>query len=497
MIMGVDIGTTSTKALVFDLKGNIISESKAGYPTMRPHPSYSEQDIDVIFQAVLDCIKTVNLQGRSKKHSLVGISFSCAMHSVMAVDKYCNPLTNSIIWSDNRSADIANSIKTSKNGPRIYKRTGTPIHPMSPLAKIAWIKANQPEVFAKTHKFISIKEYIFFKLFGEYLIDYSIASATGLFDSSTLDWLPEALSAAGISSAHLSTPVATSHVLKTLKPTYATYLELPTDLPFIIGASDGCVANLGANAIAPGEMAMTLGTSGAVRVTTEQPMPDVEQRLFSYILDIDTFVVGGPVNSGAIVFEWFMEQFGASPDDRKALTEDYDYDYFNALAQVIPAGSDGLIFLPYLMGERAPHWQAEARGVFFNIDIQHSKGHFARAVIEGIIFNLYSVGLALEETTGPVKIIYANGGAAQSPFWLQLISDVFNKPVVVQDNVESTALGTAFLGMKALGFATTLAQVSDWVTFGKRYEPRAKEHQIYQNNFAIFKRIYLKLKDEF
>lgn len=494
-IIGVDIGTTSTKSIAFDLKGKVISKKSIEYPILNPRPSYSEQDPEEIFTAVLNSVKSIT--GENVNNELLGVSFSSAMHSVITVDSTGHPLTNCIIWADTRSNEYAQKIKNSEIGHNIYMKTGTPIHPMSPLCKLAWMKDNMKDIMDKAHKFISIKEYIFFKLFGKYIIDYSIASATGLFDIHELKWNEEALKLAGITEEKLSEPVVPAYIIRGIIDGYDNFMGIDKDVPFVVGGSDGCLANLGTNAIKPGDAAVTIGTSGAIRVIANKPKNDEKERIFSYILTEDHFVLGGPVNNGGVIFRWFRDNF--SPLEIQAAKEmGIDpYILLTEKALGVPAGSEGLIFLPYLLGERAPHWDANSRGVYFGINIKHTRDHFIRALLEGIIFGVYSVGKALEETTGEINTIYATGGFARSKVWVQILADVFNKKVCVAESYESSCLGAAVIGMKALGAIEDIEEVRELVPISREFYPDAKNHEVYMKTFEIYSRLYDKLKDEF
>ncbi len=233
-MIGVDIGTTSTKAVGFNLQGHVLAEKAVEYPLLTPQPSFSEQNPDEVLQAVLDSIKAVTAAMRITGFTvagLAGISFSSAMHSLIAMDAEGNLLTNSITWADTRSKEYAAQIKNSAVGHNIYRRTGTPIHPMSPLCKLVWLQAEQPELVRQTFKFISIKEYIFYRFFGQYVIDYSLASATGLFDIFALNWYAPALELAGISANALSQPMPGTHIVKGLSRNEANYLGVDMRVP--------------------------------------------------------------------------------------------------------------------------------------------------------------------------------------------------------------------------------------------------------------------------
>ena len=311
-IIGIDIGTTHVKAVVATTTGHVVYEIKEDYPTSNPFPGHQEQNADDIFQAVMKVLKQA-VDAIADRESISCISFSAAMHSLMAVNKDGLPLTQLIIWADTRSNKYAQEIRNTRQGEIIYRHTGTPIHPMSPLCKIAWIRNEMPAVFDATHKFISAKEYIFHQLFNEFVIDHSIASATGLFDIHQLLWCEESLKFAGISTGQLSTPVSSTKTFTKLKEEYQLQLGLPNNVPFLIGAGDGCLANIGAGAVLPGELALTIGTSGAVRKIGDHPVEDQKQRLFNYRLDEKTYLSGGAINNGGIILKWLMDVFMIPP----------------------------------------------------------------------------------------------------------------------------------------------------------------------------------------
>lgn len=496
-IIGVDIGTTSTKSIAFDLSGNVITKRNVPYPIYNPQPSWSEQSPTEMLDAVVESIKFVVDENNANGNQLLGVSFSSAMHSIIAVDKEGKPLTDCIIWADTRSKDYADKIKSSKEGHEIYMKTGTPIHPMSPLCKLCWLRDNMPDIFNSSYKFISIKEYIFFKLFGQYLIDYSIASATGLFDIYELSWNKTALTLVGIDEDKLSVPVSTTYSVTGINKEYGTYMNISSDIPFILGASDGCLANLGANAIKKGDAAVTIGTSGAIRIISDTAKNDEKERIFSYILTEDHYVLGGPVNNGGIIFRWFRDNFSPLELEAARKLNIDPYELMTDEAAKVSPGCDGLIFLPYLLGERAPHWDAYSKGVYFGINITHKREHFLRALLEGVIYGIFNVGKALQETTGEIDTIYATGGFVRSQLWVQMLADVFNKKVVISESYESSCLGAAVLAMKALGIINNIEEVRNLVPISKVFEPDENNHKTYMKNFQIYERLYSKLKDEF
>ncbi len=475
--IGIDIGTTSTKAVLFDESGRVIVHHSIGYEMLHPEPEFSEQNPDEIFQAVCDCLNTTKSHSESK--NLV-ISFSSAMHSLMAVDEAGKPLTNLIIWADNRAKKISNELKTSELGKEIYHRTGIPIHPYSVFTKLLWFKKHLPEIFNHAHKFIGIKEYVWFKLFGEYKMDISLASGTGMMNIRTMDWDAIALKTIEIKVNQLPKIVETTYSIKN------EGYQLPTisiaAANWTIGGGDGPLANLGTGAMRAGTMAFTMGTSGAVRICSETSYTDLEMRTFNFVLSKNEHIIGGATNNGAVVMQWLKEQI---------LKTDESTDKLLKSAENIPAGADGLQFLPYILGERAPVWNADARGIFFGMGINHNQTHLVRAVMEGIVLNLYVVGKALMEKQN-IHQISASGGFAKSDLWLQMVADIFQKPVFISETIEGSAWGAVLIAKRALN-----EQIEQNDNISKIYQPNAANKAIYEKKFEQFVRLYDKLKDEF
>jgi gluconokinase len=483
-ILGIDIGTGSTKAVAIDMAGKSVGSSQHYYPAHSPQPGYSEQDPEIIFKAFVNCITDVV---KATGSSPMAISLSSAMHSVIPVNKNGDALAPMITWADSRSEDIAERIKNSEKGADIYKTSGTPIHAMTPLYKIIWIKENQPELFASTFKFISIKEYIWYRLFNVFEVDYAIASATGLFDIIKLCWNAVACDLAEITKDQLSTPVNTTYKRGDLNTSIAGMLIIDASTPFVIGASDGCCANLGSYVREPGVASLTIGTSGAVRITSKKPVYNYQSMIFNYLLNENTFVCGGAINNGGIVLDWLLKTFLG-----KDSLSQVDYELlFNDVAN-IPAGSEGLIFLPYLYGERAPIWDTKSCGVFFNIKPQHTQAHFLRAGLEGICFTLNNVIESLEQSSSAIERIHISGGFISSPVWVQILADITQKQLIVIQQEDASALGAIFLADDALGLNKLGNQPT--VTNEVTIRPNKSNKQVYMNRFSVFKKLYQDLK---
>ena len=493
-IVTIEMGTNAVRIFAFNLTGEVIGETKGTYPTFHPQPDYSEQDPEQVFITMLYVLKNfLSERIHAEKYTVLMICFSAAMHSVLPIDKNGVPLGNAIIWSDNRGKNEASELKKTLFGKKIYQATGTPIHPMSPLIKITWIKNQDKALFKKTYKFLSIKSYIIQQLTGEYLIDFSLASATGLFNNRHLTWDADALDFAGINAARLPELVPVFYSPKKLKKEFQQSLGLPAGIRLIAGSSDGCCATLGAGVWSEGKATITVEDSGAMRVVGKKIIQDEKQRFFNYVLTEKYYVSGGPTNNGAVVFEWFAKQFG---------TFKQAYDLENCMAELIndaskvPAGSDGLLFLPYLLGERAPIWNANARGVYFGLNINHEQRHFTRATIEGILFEIFSIGRTLEEHRN-IDSISVNGSFATIPLCSQIISDMFNKPVSICKNLNSVSLGSFLLSATELGLYKNLEDAAKSVVLSATFKPGVQNNNTYKKHFEIFEKLSTKLFDEF
>ncbi len=488
-ILGIDIGTTSTKAVLFSVEGTLIGQHSVGYPLLSPHPEVQEQNPEEIYRAVIQSVRSAVNRYPEQIKSLVGLSFSSAMHSLIAVDAEGKSLTHSITWADRRSADWANKIRQQCSGHDLYVRTGMPIHPMSPLVKLMWLRHEHSDLFKKAAKFISIKEFVLYRWFQQYVVDYSIANATGLFNMEKLNWDVEAIALPGITPDHLPNIVPTTHVLRGIDPAAASAMGLPTNIPVVVGSSDGVLANLGVGAIAADTLAITVGTSGAVRAMLNQPQIDQKERLFCYALSKKRWVVGGAVNNGGIILRWVRDNLADTEvATAKRLNTDV-YDLLTETAATVPAGSEGLIFHPFLAGERAPLWDANARGSFFGLGLNHTRPHLIRAVLEGIVYNLHSVAAAVQSAVGPAKTIRATGGFARSPFLRQMLADVFNKTVFFPENYQGSSFGAAVLGLYALGYISSLDDVPEMVGPCYSHQPITENVEQYQRALLIYDKL--------
>ncbi|WP_426484711.1 gluconokinase [Flavobacterium sp. 2] len=468
LYIGIDIGTTATKAVCFDKQGNVLRQIAKSYEMYHPKPEWSIQKPHEILLTVKECINEIT-NGIQPQF----ISFSSAMQSVIAIDENGKPLTDAILWADNRATGIAEKLKNSDQGKHFYQKTGIPIHPFSPLTKIAWFKEFDSELFSKTYKFISIKEYVWHYFTNEYYTDTSMASGTGLLNIHTLDWDEEVLDFLNIKPHQLSKVCEVTHQCK----------GISDDFLYIIGGGDGALANLGTGAMNKNCIALTIGTSGAVRMPIDKPYLDDQMRTQCYHLMDNQYLTLGAVNNGAIILQWLKETLLRTEKSLEVLVEE---------AAKIPAGSDGLLFVPYLLGERAPIWDASAQGSLLGMQITHTQAHLVRATLEGILFGLFQITEILIPDPDHRKEtkVMASGGFGKSELWLQMVADIFQMQVETSQTIEGSSWGAVLIGLKSLGEEITIDNKT-----GQIYFPNTEHKSVYEAAFNKFKKVYPLLKD--
>lgn len=486
LVMGLDIGTTSVKACIFDLEGHLVAEAEEIIVSDYPQMGWVEQDPAAIERSAVRMIKQAGHRADVQPGELITLGFSAAMHSLVVLDDQVRPLSPALIWADGRSAGQAEGLSKSLRSS-IYARTGTPIHPMTPLMKLLWMKETNYEPYRKASYFMSIKEYLIYCWFGKRVIDYSMASATGMFNPAELAWEQDLLEMSGVSEHQLSAVVPPTTILSGLDPAIAKEMAISADVPFVIGAADGQLSNLGIGAISPGEVAVSVGTSGAIRQFTRHIKASENEETFCYSFTEDTAIIGGPTNNGGIVVQWIKDLLG----------DEEDFGQFLKAANEVEPGAEGLIFLPYINGERAPIWNSRARGNFFGISITHTKAHFIRAVLEGVTFNLYQIGKALEDIAGDPKQIYVNGGLSRSDCWLQMMADVFGTKVCVSENHHSAAWGAAWTALVAVGKVDSFEDIKRHIPWGEAVVPDPENSRRYKEIYEKYKVIASTVKNLF
>ena len=477
-VVGLDLGTTNVKALLFTTTGNVVFEKEEEITTRYPEPGGAEQNPLEIEAAAIRCLRSIIYESKKWGGEILAVGFSCAMHSLLFVNENLEPLSNMLIWSDGRSQKNAEEL-LKNNGKDIYRRTGTPIHPMNPLVKLCWLQEREFFPLKEAAYIMTMKDFLIARWFGVRMIDYAMASSTGLFNIHTYDWDEKALAVAGIRNQQLSTPVSPDFVLPKMKADIATAIGVEREIPFVIGAADGQLANLGSGAIDEEELAITVGTSGAIRQFIPGVAIDEEMRTFCYAFTRTTAIVGGPTNNGGIVLQWLKEILGIEED----------FSQFLQLAEHAPAGSEGVLFLPYINGERAPLWKQDAKGTFFGLSITHRKEHLIRAALEGISFNLYQIAQSLTAPRSGRMPLYVSGGLARSRVWLQILADIFGRRIVLPTTPQSSAWGASWCALVGIGQASDFRAIKEHVGIRDVIEPDSARHEIYLERYALFEKL--------
>lgn len=484
--IGVDIGTTSTKAVLYDQNANVINKFQQGYRLYRNQDGMAEQDPEEIVQAVLQMIHDAAGLTHEDGNQLTSVSFSCANQSLILLDQDHQPISRVMTWADTRARRQAEALKQSSKTKIIYEKTGTPIHPMSPLIKLMWLQETKPDLIKQAAFYADIKSYLFWRLFGQFRIDISIASCTGLMNLTTQNWDSDILEMLEVSVDQLPEIVDSIDQAVGLSPAMADLMGVDAEVPFVYGAFDGALSNLGVGAIQQDTVAITIGTSAAVRVICDHPVIDPHQRLFCYSVNRHLWVIGGPINNGGDVFQWAVEELVEDQIQAK-------YDVANQLIDQGPAGAHGLLFHPFLGGERAPIWEANARGSFVGLNPLHTRADMLRAVMEGICFNIATVFDAVQAMVGKPKRITATGGFANSKVWRQMLADVLDCPVNVPKSFESGCLGAVVMAMQSLGELSNLADVTSMVGEVEAYLPDEAVADLYQRYLLVFKQVEKRL----
>ena len=446
VLIGLDVGTTAVKVAALSTSGRgQVAAAQREYPLTQPRPGWQVQDPATVLAAVdgalRDCLEAL---GPARP---VGLSVSSAQHGLLGLDDRYEPVTPLVTWADSRASAEAHGLREAGRAPELLRRTGTPVHPMSPLVKLRWFARHEPEVARSARWWVGLKDLVLLHLTGSLVTELSSASATGLLDLRARAWDAEALALASVTADQLPPVLPTTTVLALAGPVAAA-TGLPAGLPVVVGAADGPLGNLGTGAIEVGVAGLSLGTSGAVRMAVDGPRADPAGSLFCYALTDELWVVGGAVSNGGIVLRWAGATFAAE------LAGHADSELL-ALAAQAPAGSDGLVMVPYLLSERAPLWDPELAGAYVGIRHRHTRQHFLRAALEGVCLQVSSIAEALE-SVAPVREIRATGGPFRSPLWRTVMAAVLARPLVVEAGAGGTALGAAALGWYALGGAPDL-----------------------------------------
>jgi gluconokinase len=457
VVVGLDVGTSGVKAVAFGLESSWQRTSVSEYALLEPQPGRHVQDPAAIVGAAGAALKQCVSEVAGAE--IIGISVTAGMHGLLALDSDLRPLTALITWADGRAREEARSLHTSGTAAELHATTGVPVHPMSPLTKLMWFARHEPATWAAARWWVGLKDYVLLWLTGALVTELSSASGTGLLDMSARTWSGRALDVCGVDAGRLPEILPTTATLR-LSAGTADAVGLPAGTPVVTGPADGPAANLGTGAITPGVAGLSLGTSGAVRMAVPHPRVDARGTLFCYALTDDQWFVGGSISNGARVLRWVAASL--LPDMAANGVAGLD-DAVLELAATAPAGSDGLVMLPYLLPERAPLWDPDLPGAYIGLRSRHTRAHFVRAAVEGVCLQMRLILDALDELEA-VSSVRGTGGAFGSPLWCEVMASTLGRPLAVVEGTEGTARGAAALGLVGLGYEKTLAGALDMLS---------------------------------
>jgi gluconokinase len=480
-LIGVDLGTTAVKVVANSVvDGRELADATERYALSIPQAGHVEQDAGEIYRAAMHALRTVVDEIKLHGEQPLAIGFSSAMHGILAVDERGEPLSSLINWMDRRSVSIADRWRDDGTAASLYARTGAPMHPMLPLCKLRWLAENDGALFRRAQRFVGMKELLIHRWTGEWLVDHGIGTATGMLDTRTRVWDPQALEAAGVTPERLSLPVPCSTSRTIQSPQVAAALGVDSRTSIVLASSDGALANLGTGAFSKDLAALTLGTSGAVRIVNDVPSLDAQGRTFCYAFDDSRWIVGGPTSSAGAVLEWL---FALLLDDVPAQER---FGRAVALAEQVQPGAGGLTFLPFLSGERAPYWRGDLRGGLAGLDLVHDARDILRAAFEGVVFALYSVYRVLRELGVRPSAVALSGGLSHAPLVRRMIADIFEIEAWVPERPEASAFGAAMFAGIATGLLGSLSDVTPLVRYPSKHTPLAANQEAYRAAYQRF-----------
>ena len=382
-------------------------------------------------------------------------------------------------WMDRRSGAIADGWRADGTAAALYRETGAPMHPMLPLAKLRWLAGNDPGLFGRTHRFVGLKELFVFRWTGEWLIDWGLAGATGMFGFASQAWSARALELAGIDASRLSTPAPPS-ARKTLRGAVARELGLDANTAVVLASSDGALANIGTGT-GTGDVAVTLGTSGAVRTLSTEPLLDERARTFCYPAGDETYVIGGPTSSAGASLDWM---FALLLDELPAKER---FARGAQLAAEIAPGANGCTVLPFFAGERAPYWNSDLRGSLHGLDLAHDRRTILRAAFEGVVFGVFAVYDILREWLGDAGRLLLSGGLTKSALVRSMIADTFGVATVQPRQEEASAFGAALIAAQSCGLIADAVSAARGAGYNAPVPPDAAHTPVYREAYARYR----------
>lgn len=497
ILLGIDVGTSGCKILALEESGKILSSAVEEYPLYTPQPGWTEQDPEDWWQGV---VKGIHRVLKEAEGEVVCIGFSGQMHGMVALDENNNVVRKAILWNDQRTQKQCDEITEIAGGvDGLLSYTNNRMLTGFTGGKIIWMKENEPENFAKTKLIINPKDYIRFRLTGKLATDVSDASGFGLFDVKNRAWAFELTDKLGLDRSLFPEVVESTALVGEITAEAAAETGLPAGCAVSAGGGDAVISTTGLGLIGTGRIGITLGTSGVVAMSLPAYMQNPAGSLqVSCNNEPNAWHAMGVTLAAAGSYQWFRNTFGDYEMDQQELTGKNAFYQLDKKASATPAGAGGLVYLPYLTGERAPINDPDATGAFLGINSTLGKGHFARAVMEGVAFSLkqvYDLIISVSGSDTPREEIVLAGGGACSPIWRQIFADIFGLPVkTVFGSAEGGSFGAALVAGVAVGIWKNLAETVSIIKPESETMPNAENAEIYKKQYGKYVRFYDALK---
>lgn len=497
--LGLDIGTSGTKALLVTEEGTVAATDTQEYPLSTPRPLWAEQDPEDWWQAVVMTTRNVLAKAGATGADVAGVGLSGQMHGSVFLDKDNRVLRPALLWCDGRTQAECDWLTERVGRDNLVKYISNPVLTGFTAPKIVWLRNQEPDTYARVAKVLLPKDYIRFRLTGAHATEVSDASGTALFDVAHRRWSREVLDAAEIPYSFMPDCAESVEVTAHVHAEGAALTGLPAGTPVVGGGGDNAAGAVSSGIVAAGDVFSTVGTSGVVFAAADTPATDPQLRIhtFCHAVPGKWHTMGVMLSAGGSL-RWLRDTF-FQPEGVVGRTLGIDpYTLMGQGAETVPPGSEGLIFLPYLSGERTPYPDAEARGVFFGITLRHKRQHFTRAVLEGVAFGLNDTFQIFRELGIPSGTVRAGGGGARSPLWRQIQADITGLPHVTLAADEGPGFGAALLAMVGTGVYPTVEDACRAIVrpvSETRPDPTATAE--YAKYYAIYRALYPALKDQF
>ncbi len=497
-VIGIDVGTTSIKGMLMENKGRILAFARQEYSLDTGEGGICELDSEVYWEVTCQIIQNLILKSGVDPRTIGGLAFSSQGETLIPVDAEGKPLRKAIIWLDNRSANEADEIKNQFGEQRIMEVTGQPeVLPIWPATRILWMKKNEPQVFNRVNKYLLVEDFLIFKMTGKYCTEHSLSSSTLYFNISRKEWWQDMLDFLGIAVHHLPALVPSGKIIGDLTPEAARATGLSATTHCVSGAYDHPAGAIGSGNLFKGDATLTIGASMAMCIALDQPVSDRSLNLPCQCHAIDGLYFLLPYGQTAgIVLKWFRDIFGQSEVQEAELNDLDSYDLMIQQAEKVPAGSDGLLMLPHLMGTGSPEFNPNARGVFAGITMGMHKGHFVRAIIESVSLMIRHNLEVMNDKGIEVKVIHILGGASKNNLWNQILADVTGLPVVTLMNTENSVMGACLLASIGIGVYKDIESACHAsVKINSRFEPNLLNHELYNGVYKKYVHLYASLED--